>query len=76
MTFERDAGQCSTCGLQAHLLYLGAAAAPAGCGMPAARRRGLHRWASNATLKAALKAHAATQGTRAACGLRGARFGR
>ena len=77
VTFDRDAGQCSACGLHAHLLYLGAAAAPPGCGVPAARRRGMHRWASNATLKAALKAHAATQGTHASRAVRGvARFGR
>jgi len=54
-TFARDGGACASCGLAAHLLYLGAAAAPPGSGLPPARRSA-RRWASTAALKAALRA--------------------
>ncbi len=62
LTFARDGGRCVSCGLHAQLLFLGACAAPAGCGVPPSRPRALRKWASNAALKAALKAEAAATG--------------
>jgi hypothetical protein len=65
-TFERDCGRCACCGLAAHLLYCGAAAAAALGGprgvLPAARRSSLRHWAPTAVLKSLLKAASAAGG--------------
>jgi len=63
-TFERDLGCCDGCGLSAHLLFCGAAAAASAPGstMPFVRRSSARRWAPNTVLKSLLKAGAASAG--------------
>jgi len=64
-TFERDLGRCASCGLQAHLLFCGAAAAasaPPPAPLSAPGRSSLRKWTPVPVLKSLLRACAAAAG--------------